>query len=299
LTRISKRDWIATLNIEEVVKVPPEYKEHFFDAGDGLRLFFRQWHVEEAKGIVAIVHGFAEHSGRYKHVAEILSQAGWSVAAFDSRGHGQSGGRRAHIDQFSEYIDDLQSFIDEIARVGYAQSPILLGHSQGGLVAARFAQMYPDRISALALSSPFLALAVRVPWFKAFAGKAVSGIFPSLAMKTGLDPKDLSHDQEVVDKYAADPLVSEVATARWFTEITKAQEITLQQASLVKLPLLVMQAGEDRLASVGATKRFSESAGSDQKVFHLYDGYFHEILNEVGREKVFDDLCNWLENIAR
>jgi alpha-beta hydrolase superfamily lysophospholipase len=276
-----------------------DYQEHFFDAGDGLRLFFRHWFVPEPKGLVAMVHGFAEHSGRYGHVADFLCEQGWSVAAFDCRGHGQSGGRRAHVDHFQDYLDDTRSFLDEIKKAGYQELPIMLGHSQGGLIAARYVQMIPDGVAGLVLSSPYLALAMKVPAVKAVAGKVVSKIFPTLAMKTGLDSSVLSHDQEVVEKYAADPLVSNIATARWFTEITEAQATAVQQAGGIKCPMLMLLAGDDRLVSAQVSKNLFAGAASADKTLHEYDGYFHEVLNEVGRDKVLADLRTWLESHRR
>lgn len=272
-----------------------DYQELFFDAEDGLRLFFRRWFVPGPKGLVAVVHGFAEHSGRYQQLAEDLCQAGWSVAAFDCRGHGQSGGRRAHIDRFDAYLHDLFHFLDEIGQHGFEGRPVLLGHSQGGLIAARFVELHAERVSGLVLSSPFLGLAVKVPAIKAWAGKALSGVMPTLALKSGVDPAWLSHDQEVVARYAADPLVSNIATARWFTEVTAAQQATLEDAGRVRLPLLVLQAGDDRLAAVGATRSFFERAGSQDKFFEQYEGFYHEVFNEVGRERPVTELCDWLD----
>ncbi len=276
-----------------------DYDEHFFDAGDGLRLFFRRWLVPEAKGLVAVVHGFAEHSGRYGHVVDFLCAAGWSVAIFDCRGHGQSGGRRAHIDHFQEYLDDVRSFLDEVKRAGFPGTPILLGHSQGGLIAARFAQMLPDSVSGLVLSSPFMGLAMKVPAVKALAGKAVSKIFPTLAMKTGLDPACLSHDRDVVENYAADPLVSNIATARWFTEIQQAQEIALHQAGGIHCPLLMLLAGDDRVTSAPASRNLFAGISSEDKTLKEYPEYYHEVMNEVGRDKVLADLRSWLESHRR
>jgi lysophospholipase len=276
--------------------VGAEYEEHFFTTRDGIRLFFRRWFVEQAKGLVALIHGFAEHSGRYTELARDLNEAGWSVAAFDYRGHGQSGGRRAHVDRFSEYLDDFISFLEEIRKSGHSGLPIVLGHSLGGLIAARFSQTNSEIAAGIILSSPFLAMAFKVPRVKALAGKALASVFPTLSLKTGLDPGVLSHDRAVVEKYAADPLVSNVASARWFTETLSAQETAVKEAGLVKGPLLVMQAGEDKLSSVDMTKHFFQQARTEDKVLHLYEGYFHEIFNEVGRKKVVDDLKEWLES---
>jgi alpha-beta hydrolase superfamily lysophospholipase len=273
-----------------------DYQEYFFDAGDGLRLFFRRWFVPEPKGLVAVVHGFAEHSGRYGHVADFLCEQGWSVATFDCRGHGQSGGRRAHVDHFQDYLDDTTAFLEEIRKAGYDKMPIMLGHSQGGLIAARYVQMLPDSVAGLVLSSPYLALVMKVPAVKAVAGKVVSKILPTLAMKTGLDPSILSHDQSVVEKYAADPLVSNIATARWFTEITEAQATAVQQAGGIKCPMLMLLAGDDRLVSAPVSKNLFTGAASADKTLHEYEGYYHEVLNEVGRDKVLADLNTWLES---
>jgi alpha-beta hydrolase superfamily lysophospholipase len=276
-----------------------DYQEYFFDAGDGLRLFFRRWFVPEPKGLVAMVHGFAEHSGRYGHVADFLCEQGWSVATFDCRGHGQSGGRRAHIDHFQDYLDDTTSFLEEIKKAGYQQLPIMLGHSQGGLIGARYVQMLPDSVAGLVLSSPYLALVMKVPAVKAAAGKVVSKIFPTLAMKTGLDPSILSHDRDVVEKYTADPLVSNIATARWFTEITEAQATAVQQAGGIKCPLLMLLAGDDRLVSAPVSKNLFNGAASADKTLHEYEGFYHEVLNEVGRDKVLADLKTWLESHSK
>ncbi|HUU01615.1 MAG TPA: lysophospholipase [Myxococcota bacterium] len=271
-----------------------DYQEHFFNAPDGIRLFFRRWFTDEPKGLVALVHGFAEHSGRYKALADDICRAGWSVAAFDYRGHGQSGGRRAHIDGFTGYLDDLGSFLAEIEKEGYGGKPVLLGHSLGGLIAARFCERDADDLNGLVLSSPFLDMAFKVPTLKALAGRLLSGIFPTLSLKSGLDPSVLSHDQEACERYAADPLVSDVASARWFTEVLQAQADAFREVTRIKLPLLVLQAGDDRLASAEATRHFFEAAQSEDKNFQLYEDYFHEIFNEVGRDKVVADLIAWL-----
>jgi alpha-beta hydrolase superfamily lysophospholipase len=274
-----------------------EHEEHFFNGADGLRLFFRRWSVPEPRGSVALLHGFAEHSGRYDHVAERLCEAGYSVAAVDYRGHGQSGGKRNHIDSFDEYLGDVESFLAEARRSGLASRPVLLGHSQGGLVAARYAELHPEALSALVLSSPFMGLALKVPAWKSAAGRAVSRLWPSFSMPSGLDPAWLSHDREVVERYAADPMISQHATARWFTEVTEAQARSLEDAGRIGLPLLVLQAGDDRLSSGEATRRLFEGAGSQDKRLEVYEGFYHEVMNEVGRERVLGDLVGWLEHL--
>jgi alpha-beta hydrolase superfamily lysophospholipase len=275
--------------------VPDKTEERFFDSHDGLRLFCRCWTVEKARGVILLVHGYAEHCGRYRWLAQQLNQRSWSVAAFDYRGHGQSGGRRAHIDRFEDYLADLRTFLREVDGLGTGRPRFLLGHSLGGLIVARLAELEGDAFAGLVLSSPFLGMAIKVPAAKAAMGKLVSGLLPTLTMKTGLDPACLSHDREVVEQYASDPLVSNVTTARWFTEILKAQQTTLAEAARCTRPLLVQQAGADQLSLVADTHAFFQAAGSKDKLYNLYEGFFHEIFNEVERERVLNDLLGWLD----
>lgn len=276
-----------------------EPQERFFEASDGVKLFLRFWPVAQPKGLLAIVHGFAEHCGRYQWLAEQLNQTGWSAAAFDCRGHGQSGGRRAHIDSFEEYLNDLRFFLKELGQAHGGTPTILLGHSLGGLVAARLAELGDEEFSSLILSSPFLGLAIQVPKLKAWAGKLLSRIFPTIAIKTGLDPTWISHDREVVERYKTDPLVSHVATTRWFTEVLAAQARTLTEVGQLRRPLLLLQAGDDRIASADCSRKFFEAIPVQDKTLRVYDGYYHEVLNEVGRERVFHDLETWMEGQRR
>lgn len=274
--------------------MPEPKTESFFDARDGVRLFFRRIDAASPRGLVAIVHGFAEHSGRYLDLAHRLNEANFSVAAFDYRGHGQSGGRRAHIDSFEEYLNDTRSFLDQCRGLGFAR-PVLLGHSLGGLIAARLAESEGEGLAALVLSSPFLGLAMKVPAVKRAVGNWVSRWLPTLSMSTGLDPAWLSHDREVVERYAADPLVSRVCSARWFTETVAAQKQTQAEAGRLSLPLLIQAAGDDRLSDLAETRAFFEHCGSADKTLRVYDGLFHEIYNEVERPRVVADLSAWLQ----
>jgi alpha-beta hydrolase superfamily lysophospholipase len=270
--------------------------ERFIESGDGLKLFFRRWPLPDSKACVALLHGFAEHSGRYDRLAEVLNQLGFSVCAFDYRGHGQSGGRRAHVESFDDYLLDVDAFLVAVHDEGFKQKPILLGHSQGGLIAIRYIQERPSAISGLILSSPFLGLAIKLPSIKLCLGKLCSLLMPTWSMPTGIDASWLSHDKQEVETYASDSLVSHHASARWFTEVLTAQRAALEWAPKMKLPTLILQAGQDRLAKVDSTRSFFNRLGSEDRQLKIYDDFFHEIFNEKERDKVFFDLQNWLES---
>ncbi len=270
-------------------------QEAFVGAVDGLRLFRRTWLPENSpSATVLLVHGFAEHSGRYTELAEYLCSRNLCLAAFDLRGHGQSDGKRAHVDRFEDYLLDLDSFLESLD--DQLPGPFwLLGHSLGGLIATRYTQSRQNRVAGLILSSPFLGFAIKVPLYKVVMGKLLSGILPSLVMKTGLDPSVLSHDERVVQSYRTDPLVSKVASARWFTETLQAQSEALEDAPALDLPLLVLQAGDDKLSSVEVTRRFFDRAGSADKELEIYPSMFHEVFNEKERQKPLKRMADWLE----
>ncbi len=274
-----------------------EYDDHFFSARDGIRLFFRSWSQTPSKGIVALVHGFAEHSGRYESIANGLCRRGWSVAAFDYRGHGQSGGRRAHVDQFEQYLDDMEAFLDYVGKRNPQTRCILLGHSQGGLIAARSVARSVRQVSGLVLSSPLFETAVKINVLKEWFGRMFSVIMPTLTLKSGLDPHWISRDQAVVDRYEADPLVSHIASVRWYTELLAAQSAVMREAQDIKIPVLVLQAGDDKLVRLEATERFFSNVGSKEKSLKVYAGHYHELFNDIDSQHVVADLMEWLDKL--
>jgi alpha-beta hydrolase superfamily lysophospholipase len=265
------------------------------DTSGGVRIFYRNWMADAEKGRVYLVHGFAEHCGRYRRLAEDLCARGFSLFSYDLRGHGQSGGRRAHVDSFEDYLEDTAGFT---ARFPVEGKPCwLLGHSLGGLIVARYLEERQPDLAGVVLSSPFLGMAVKVPLLKELGAKLLSSLLPALSMSTGLDAGVLSHDQQVVRAYREDPLVSHIATARWFTETLAAQQVVVERAIRVKLPLLVLQAGDDKLSEVETTRRFFARAAAQLKKLQIYEGFYHEIFNEVERQRPLEDLLQFLEGV--
>ncbi|RLE27230.1 alpha/beta hydrolase [Candidatus Acetothermia bacterium] len=264
--------------------------EREFLVGGGL--FARFWAPERAKGTLAIVHGYGEHSGRYRDFSAWLAGRGWRVVACDLPGHGRSPGRRGHIRRFSDYLAAVEA---TLAAAGGAAPVFLLGHSLGGLIAASYLELEPRAASGLILSSPFFGLALPVPaWKRALAGM-LSRLWPAASLPSRIRPEDLSHDPKVVEAYRRDPLVHRVATARWFSEVLAAQAAALRDAPKLQVPVLIVQGEEDRLAQVAATRAFAAACGSPDLTLKLYGGLYHETLNELGRERVWGDVLDWLE----
>ena len=268
-----------------------------FNTNDGLSIFYRHKPADNETGRMVIAHGLGEHSGRYAHIIDRIVNLGVSVWAPDHRGHGQSGGKRGHIDSMDQYINDFKKMID-IAKTDMPAGMkfFLLGHSMGGLIVLSFVESYPNSADGVIASSPGLRPGMKVPVIKGAVAKILSRIWPSLTFDNELDSNSISHDSHVVEAYDNDPLVHRNITARWFTEFLSAMESTRRSAARIKIPVLMQVAGADRLVDAETSRQFFESLTLKNKTLFFYDGLYHEIYNEQidDRKKVLNDLENWL-----
>ncbi|HYS07646.1 MAG TPA: alpha/beta hydrolase [Myxococcales bacterium] len=273
--------------------------EGFFSAHDGVRLFFHTERAATPTGHVAVVHGYAEHLGRYVELTRALTAAGYTVHLFDCRGHGQSGGKRAHVDAFKDYLSDLEVFLSRVKEQAAAAPVFLLGHSAGGLIAASYLLSHPDAVRGVVLASPYFRRKLYVPPLKILAGKLVGRVLPSLPMKNALKPEQLTRDVRIQNATRSDPLYQQIATPRWFNESNAAQEIVLRRATEFVTPFLLLFGGADPIADPAGGRDFFEHATSKDKQHKVYDGLLHELFHEPEREAVFKDVVGWLDERAR
>jgi len=261
---------------------------------DGIRLFFQSWQPEESSvAALALLHGYGDHSGRYSNLGTRLAASGYSIFAVDLRGNGRSPGKRGYIDRFTDYLQDASALLEMVRRDVPGVPLFLLGHSMGGLIAAALAEKWDSDVAGIVLSSPFLGISMPVPAWKSAAAIALSAIAPSLTMTTDLNLDLISHDAILVEATRRDPLSHQCGTPRWFTETIEAQKQAIERADSIRAPIAILYAGDDRIADAAATERFFDRL-TGPKVKHRYEGYYHEILNEVGRETVIADLESWL-----
>lgn len=267
------------------------------ESEDGLPLFWRSWVPAGPAGVLLLAHGLAEHSGRYGHVAAHFAARGWACYAVDQRGHGRSPGPRVHVAHFDLYVADVCA----LHRLAAARHPglpvVLVGHSQGGLVALNYAYRYPGSLAGLVLSSPFLAVSpdLAPPRIKRAAAAVLLRIAPSLLLPNPIDVAWLSHDPAVGEAYARDPLVSHKVSPGWFRAVRQAQQEVRSRAGQLPLPALVMAAGGDRLVDPHAVRRWAEQAPAELVELVWWDGLFHELFNETVKETVFARVNSWLE----
>ena len=263
----------------------------------GVALATYRWLPDGAgrpEAAVIIAHGYAEHAGRYDALAARLVGAGYAVYALDHRGHGHSEGERANVGVFREFVSDLARFTEHVREIHPNPPRFLLGHSMGGLVALQMVLEQPERVDGLLLSGAYLSNAAEVPRALLALSGPVSRLFPSLPVQS-LDTDALSRDPAVVEAYRTDPLVYHgKVKARLGHEMLQAGAFVMERADSVRLPVLIMHGGADRLAAPEGSRELFERVGSKDKTLHIYDGYCHEIFNDVGKEKPVGDVLEWL-----
>jgi len=271
------------------------HEEGNFEGARGTQIYYQAWTPPgKPKAILALAHGIGEHSGRYAHVADYFARMNYAFWACDLRGHGKSGGKRGHVDSFDDYLAD----VDRLIRIAKERTPatktFLIGHSLGGLIGPLYAVKYSGEVAGLILSGTAVRDKVKVSPVKVFLVRALSPVIPTFTARTGLDPNLISRDPEVVRKYVQDPMVHAVVTARWYTEYRQAQEKTMRVANKLTLPCLILQSGADGIVDASMTAEFFKKIASSDKTLKVYDGFYHEVLNEPGKESVFGDIDTWL-----
>ncbi len=270
-------------------------KEGTIRSKDSTELFYTYLLADKPRASIFIVHGLGEHLGRYQNVIDALPE--YNLFLFDLRGHGRSGGKRGHVMRFDEYLDDVDTVRTEMKKLVRGKS-FLLGHSMGGLIALRYALYRPEGLSGVVASGPLLGVNVEVPKIKDVIGRLVANIAPGLSMNNEIDTSRLSHDKAVVDAYNNDPLVHAKVSARWYVEMVKAMKDTNDHADRLILPCFILHGSADALTSPKASREFFEHAGSTDKTYKLYEGYYHEIYNELEKQKPLGDMAAWLRTRA-
>jgi len=268
-----------------------------FVALDGDNLAVQDWPLashQVLRGVVLLVHGLGEHAGRYDHLAGQLNDWGFAVRGYDQYGHGESGGPRGGLPTDTRLLDDLVDIVDSTrSRMGQHTPLILLGHSMGGLVAARFVALGLRPVQALVLSSPALDPGLNA--IQKLLLAVLPKIAPNLRIGNGLDASLISHDPAVVAAYQADKLVHDRVSARLARFIADGGPATLAQAASWSVPTLLLYAGADRLVNPAGSRAFAAAAPKAVLSAHCFEALYHEIFNELDAAPVYAELKKWLD----
>lgn len=268
--------------------------EGSFQAGNGQKIFYRRWSTVEPRAVILLAHGLAEHSGRYYEFADFFAEEGFTTWALDHPGHGQSGGKRGHVGQFEEYTDALGQLLT-LARQAHPDIPfVLLGHSMGGLIAADFLLQHQDEFVAAVLSGAAIQSLQQPSRAVRFVTRMIAAVMPQLGVFR-MDASGISKDPQVVSNYENDALVYRgKASAGLVTAIFSAMNRVIADAASIRLPLLILHGSIDKLTAVAGSKLLHEKVSSADKQIIIYDGLYHEILNEPERRQVMADILEWL-----
>lgn len=271
-----------------------QHNEFNLQSGDGLRLYAQEWVPDEdMKGIVCVVHGLGEHSGRYAHFGEFLTTNAFVLNTFDLRGHGKSEGPRGHSPSLEVIYDDFSLFLEH-ARDLHPNQPIFLyGHSLGGMLVLDYAIREEPSINAIISTSPILRPAFEPPAWKITLGRVMYRIMPTLAMSNELDRDALSRDPKVVEAYNADPLVHDRISSRLAIDMLDGGLWLLDNAHQLRIPTLLVHTSADKICSAPASQEFAQKAG-DICTLKLWEGLYHEIHNEPEKEDVIKFTLAWI-----
>ncbi len=268
-----------------------------FVASDGDNIAIQDWpllHGSVLRGVVVLVHGLGEHAGRYDAVAHQLNAWGFAVRGYDQYGHGESGGVRGGLPTDRRLLVDLADIVATTrTRMDKGCPLILLGHSMGGLVAARFVSLKSRSVQGLVLSSP--ALDAGLGRWQKLAIAFLAKVMPGFRTANGLDVTALSHDRGVIHAYQNDPLVHNRISARLARFIDQGAAATVAAAPAWKVPTLLLYAGADKLVNPAGSRAFAEAVPSKIITTHCFDAMYHEIFNEPDSADVFSAMKAWLD----
>ncbi|ATW05652.1 lipase [Sphingorhabdus sp. YGSMI21] len=262
----------------------------------GAKIFWQKWLPDnDPKAIILLVHGYAEHSGRYQYFAEHCVGKGYAVFALDHWGHGKSDGTAGFVPDFSVFRDGVDRLLAQ-AKQDLSDLPVMLvGHSMGGLISATYLLTEQGNFAACVLSGP----AIQAAEEPSAALKAISGFLSRFFPKLGvleLDPNGVSRDPEVVADYLADPLVyNGKMGARLAAEMLANMTMVQENAGRISLPMLLLHGGQDSLAGVAGSEFLVRHISSSEKQLKIYPELFHEIFNEPERDNVLNDMTDWLD----
>lgn len=275
-------------------------REAAFVGEKGVSIFYRVWEPDAGapKAVILLAHGYAEHAGRYRLLAEYLTGRGYGIYAPDHRAHGRSSGTKALIENVDDILRDLHTLAQRSRIEHPGKKVIILGHSMGGTLAVMYAHAYPQETDGCVVSGAGLMAGTGIsPFMKAIA-RGIAVVAPALPLQE-LKSDWLSHDPAIVRDYDTDPLnYRGKIMARTGSELLRSADYTLAHLNTVYAPVLCMHGGDDQLADPAASHILYANISSQDKTLKIFDGLYHEIYNEYEKHTVYALVADWLDQRA-
>ena len=274
-----------------------QYEETKYIGYDGTDMFMALWKPDDDKprALLVVIHGLGSHAGDFRNLGEYFANRGLAVFIPDLRGFGHYTGSKGHVMRFDEYTEDVQNLIMQVKDRYLNKIAFLFGSSLGGVVAIRYAKTYPNEIDGLVLHCPAVSQTLGIRRTTIIAGKLLSLLNVKRYSSSGIIFENASRNPSVVREHETDPLRVNEVTPRFGIEALKASDDAFASASLITLPVLLQQAGADKLVNPEKSKEFYDNLSSEDKTWKLYDGLYHEIHMEPERDQVLSDMAEWLE----
>ena len=272
--------------------------EEKIDSTKGVKIFVRSWHPDsQLRAVVVVCHGVNSHGGQYAWVGEQFAARGLAAYALDLRGRGKSDGERFYVEDVADYVSDVTSVI-KLAKSRHPGVPVfLLGHSAGGVVSSVYVLENQAELAGFICES--FAFQVPAPGFALAAIKGLSHIAPRLPVLR-LRNEDFSRDPKAVEALNSDPLTAhEVQPALTVAALVRADERLREEFPTITLPVLIMHGTDDKATVCHGSQFFYETVGSRDKTFKLYEGHYHDLLNDIGKEGVMADIMTWIDAHVR
>lgn len=268
------------------------HEEFYWQGKPGQKIFAQAWVPDQAQGVVALVHGLGEHSGRYAHVARRFNQEGLAVIAVDLPGHGKTEGKRGEA-SFDDCLIEIDHLLDEARRRFPNQPVFLYGHSMGAALTLKYLLARQPKINGAIVTSPPLA-AVAVDPVKFNLARVFSRLLPGLTMNNGLNVLHLSRDAKVVAAYQADPLVHPQISAKLGWDLLSAGAWIHAHAAELTTPMLLVHGSQDQICNCSGSQQFASHTPAGLVTLKLWDGLYHETHNEAEQDEVLNYTLSWI-----
>ena len=268
----------------------------YFNSTDDTKLYYESFIPKRVDLTLIIVHGLSEHIASYWAFREYLTENNIAVYGFDARGHGNSPGIRAHVNSWSEYTDDLHTFV-KLVQKEQSGKVVMFSHSMGTSIATNYLAQHNDNLDGFILCGTTIKPVEATKWYMIPLAKILSVIAPSVSINLKMNTDAVCSDPEARKRSKNDELKFSTVTPRWGTEILKAIEITKDNLDIYDMPLLVMHGKLDVINDFDAVKDFYDKIPSSDKTFISYEKSFHEVLNDVEKEKAYADVYEFLSMV--